>query len=206
MHRIGVPAVVAAFFFVSLAFTIPAHADTVTLDFSGSVDLTFFGGTSSNTFSGSVTYDPSTSPFFTSSSLAEYKAVIAGSFIFNGVDETANLVPSSSVTTITTQLPIPDMYIDLPFNPGFGPGPVSHIWLQLMGPPFSSLALPADTSFLTSVAFENSVWFTTGKSLGGTLTVSAPAPVPEPSTLTLMALGLVGAVARNRRRYLGSTP
>ena len=98
---------------VLLGIGAPARADTVTLDFSGTADLSGVGGAASNTFSGSVTWDPSTAPFFTGSdgidSSFAYYTPVAYSFALNSTDISSLLI-MPSVNIFDNDSGVQDVY------------------------------------------------------------------------------------------------
>jgi hypothetical protein len=190
----------------------PARANQITMNFSGTVDFSGVGGAASNTFSGSVTWDPATAPNATLPGFAEYAAVSA-SFTLNSTDISTQIV--NPIIGITDSVGGDNFEVDVPFPVCcvlVGPG---HVLLSfggiLFGPTsmFSSTALPGNLDFLGSVSSSLSGGFVLdagtnqiNKSLKGSFTGTAPAtaPVPEPGSFTLTALGLAGAAARYRRR------
>ena len=190
-----------------------AQASPLTLNFSGSLDLTLSGGSADNPFSGFFTWDPATVPAQSfPPNLAIYpleahqlilngieidQSLGAGLFVFNDVDAFG----TGNVDALMFFAPIKE-------EPGVG---TTAFIGALSGPTtaWNTLALPTDYGFLSLLTTRFS-----GLSLevpggedggdandirlgGGSFAVT---PVPEPATLTLSALGLAGAVARARRR------
>ena len=64
-----------------------AQAATLTVFFSGSVDLTLMGGPANSPYSGFFTWDPAKTPFQTESNAKLY-SVESYQLLLNGVDET----------------------------------------------------------------------------------------------------------------------
>lgn len=205
-----------------LSIAVPALANPVTLDFSGTVDLSGVGGLASNTFSGSVTWDPTAAPTSTGSLL--------GSGTYAQYTPVSDSLTVDSVNVISAVFPPAFLQVDiLPYDdeldiafsfPGLSlldfssMGPpytdIRDLYLNLAGPPgmFSSTALPGSLDFLGSVSFSESRWFTSYEEAPDVITtgsLAATAPVPEPGTLTLTALGLLGILAAYRRSHRRSS-
>jgi hypothetical protein len=190
-----------------LAFGTPAHASPLTLDFSGTVDLTDLGGLASNTFSGSVTWDPSQSPFLEGTGggpgnptdIAQY-VMVSESLSVDGIDLTAHINPSTSTSGTLIQMQVPPL--SALFGAFFAFSSTQNVngaqfisFLAEIESPFTSLALPSDFTFVRSETFTLSD-FAFPQTFG---TLSAT-PLPEPATLTLTALGLGGVIRWSRRR------
>ena len=186
-----------------------AQASPLTLNFSGSLDLSGSGGAADNPFSGFFTWDPAKVPFDSEPpNLAMYQ-VEAYQLIFNGINidpalggglfvvndadffGTGNVDALVFLATIATDPIVGDkLFI------GALSGPTST---------WNTLSLPTDYSFLSQLTTRVSALSLEVPHEGdendillgrGSLAVTA---VPEPATLTLAALGLAGVVARARR-------
>jgi len=188
-----------------------AQAAPLTLNFSGSLDLSGSGGAAANPFSGFFTWDTDRAPSQTElPSLAIYQ-VEAYQLIINGVAVDQSLGSGLFVVD------------DGDF---FGTGNVdAFVFLATI----ARDAVAGDTLFIGALSGPTSTWNTlslpqnysvlsqmTGTSalslevphegdendilLGrGSYAASPSRSVPEPATLTLTALGLVGLVAQARR-------
>jgi hypothetical protein len=185
-----------------------AQASLLTLNFSGSVDLSTSGGATVNPFSGFFTWDTTKTPVQSGANYAIYQveayqltfngvvldsSLGAGLFVFND----ANAFGTGNVDALMFGSPIEKNAIT-----------GDKLLLGALSGPtgtWNTLSLPQDYNFLSQLTTrfsalslevpgggdENDVSLGTG-SFAVTL-------VPEPATLTLTALGLAGAVARARR-------
>jgi PEP-CTERM motif-containing protein len=205
---------------VSLAIAVltsvaaPAGATTITLNFTGAVDLTFFGGPASSTFQGSVTWDSATAPFATTASSASYSFLNA-IFTLNSTDFTSRIIaPTTSSLVVSDNAGGVDyLQLNLRFSPKLDLGPgedISLFFAVFPGPTtmFASTALPSDLAFLSLLnktgvipasRFDNEQdprTFVSGSLIG---TAGPTSAVPEPSTLLLLSAGL-GRLALSRRR------
>jgi hypothetical protein len=195
-----------------LCLTVPGslRADTITLDFSGTVDLSGVGGAASNTFSGSVTWDPSTASYFHGSdglggSFAQFTPVAYG-FTLNSTDESAHLI-LPSVNIFDNDSGVQDVYtFSFDILPALFEGIDTALYSfngDLVGPTtmFSAAALPGNLDFLSAVTASSSYWLTTTipyeddkptSTTVGTFIATGPltSGVPEPSSLVLLAVSL----------------
>jgi len=191
-----------------------AQASTLTLFFSGNIDLTGSGGPANSPYSGFFTWDPAKTPFETDPSGALY-AVESYQLILNGVDKTIG--PGGAGVGVANDG-------DLNGGPGSNDaffflagldnnvtiGGVTGDTLLVLGflggtSFWNTLSLPTDYSFLSMpTRFSIVSLEVTGEGddvqvgEGGSF-VATPTAVPEPATLTLTALGLAGVVTRARR-------
>src|SRR5262249_21319919 len=89
---VRVALIVVAFFGVRTPL---ASAAPITFRFSGSVDLTNFGGTPSNTFSGTVTWDTAASPVSTMGSTTTVYGATSATFLLNSINLTSQISNAS---------------------------------------------------------------------------------------------------------------
>ncbi len=193
-----------------------AQASTLTVFFSGSIDLTGMGGDADNPYSGFFTWDPAKLPFQTESNAKLY-AVESYQLILNGTDETLGLPGGAGLVVgndgeldggpgnkdallflagLDTNVTINGVTGDTLFILGFVGD--SSFW--------NTLSLPTDYSFLSmpnrfsGVSLEvTGEGEDVGVGEGGSF-VATPAPVPEPASVTVTALGLAGVIAFARGR------
>jgi hypothetical protein len=186
-----------------------AQAAPLTLDFSGSLDLSGSGGTADNPFSGFLTWDPAKAPVQSDPPDLAIFEVEQYQLFLNGIEIDTSLGGGLFVV-----------------NDGdfFGTGDVDALvflatidkdaiagdtlFIAALSGPTSSwdtLSLPTDYGFLSKLTTLNSALSLEVPNEGdendillgaGSLAVTA---VPEPAALTLTALGLAGVAARARR-------
>ena len=204
----------------ALLLAVPAHAAPLTLNISGTVDLSASGGAAVNTFSGFFTWDPADLPFEDDGAGSATYDVIDYSLFFNGVDVTLPIIGDGTGNGISMVDNVDafeaGVFVDaLVFFAAIeGASPTGNTLIMaaaLIGPVsmFSTAGtLPADLGFLSAVEVRRSFWIDEIPGgdeeddvfLGpGTLQVEAPGAVPEPATMALTAFGLAGALARARR-------
>jgi hypothetical protein len=186
-----------------------APAATLTVYFSGSLDLSESGGAPDNPFSGFFTWDPATTPFASDPpNLALYQ-VESYQLILNGIEIDAALGGGVFVFNDADAFGTGDVDA-LMFAATIKENAITGDTLFIgafSGPPstWDTLSLPTDYSFLSQLTtlFSGLSLEVPGEGdqndirLGvGSFEVTS---VPEPATLTLTALGLAGVGARARR-------
>jgi len=202
-------------FFILVGVAASAHADLLTVSFSGIIDLTASGGPANSTFSGFFTWDPAASPDQIHPPDNAAYLIQSYQLILNGVDRTRG--PGNAGLNVFNDSNLDDDIGDfdgvlflarLDDNVTIG-GVTGHtlFGLAFLGDKtvWDTLALPSDYAFLklpdrfSLVSLEHSGPGDDPVVGQGEAFTATPAPVPEPATLTLSALGLAGAVARARR-------
>lgn len=194
-----------------------AYAVPVTLNFSGTADLTD-QGLGLSTFSGFFTWESEAAPFEEGEDAGEVVYdVIAYQMIFNGVDYTLPIIGNGTGNGVAVGDNADSLgdgvlrdglvfFAALPIFPGFENNLIFAG--LLLGPTtmFDSNALPENLDFLSQVNNPFSIWIEEGSGEGddeiltaGTFVATRPTTVPEPSTLALVMLGAAGAIARARR-------
>ena len=185
-----------------------AHAATITIRYSGTVDLTSFGGRPSMPFAGAVSWNPDGGwqsevgcPDFC---LDGTRGAVSGTFMLDSVDYTARIAPYSRLINWTDGLTL-----DLFFEPaidldGSRASDVRYVGFNLFGDSFDDPiiepGLPRELPFSALrrryVDFTDEDWCCYLVARADTLEV-----IPEPSVTSLLALGIAAAcgVARKRR-------
>jgi hypothetical protein len=176
----------------------PAAAAPITLNFSGSVDLSPFGEPATSTFAGSLTWDSG--------------AVGSCDPAFCGYDVQATLsingTDYSGATTARLTLEDDRAIFSFVFSPRLDFNlDIVDFNGRFYVPPgtFPGFALPGNLDFL-SVVTQADANFNSDLVNGqvtrgmGDMSLSAPTAVPEPATVTLLAFGLAGLGARRWRQ------
>lgn len=212
MSQVRLPASLAFVTPVLLGFVLlasPAQAAVITLDFSGTVDMSSVGGSPLHTFSGSLTWDTAIAafepdPFDPAAPEATYDPV-SYTLLFDGVDHTAPVIGDGTGSGVTilndSELLTPGTPIDgfafflefpAPFEVAGEPGDLILVG-ALAGPTtmFATNALPGDLNFLTQITGASSFWLFDPNNAGeafiepvGTLIVAIPGgPVFDPGPI-----------------------
>jgi hypothetical protein len=175
MSRNRVPGRVTVVFIALLGVLLlaaPSQSAPVTLNFSGTVDLSSVdGGLPVHTFSGSVTWDPAALPFETDPTTAVYDP-LSYTLIFDGVDYSAPVIGNGTGSGVIvlndSDLLTPGTAFDgvgwfLAFRPPFDvSGQQGDLALvaAMVAPTtlFGSTALPGDLGFLPQILGMSSFW------------------------------------------------
>ena len=188
-----------------------AHAEPLTLRYSGTAPLEAFGGPPDAQFRGTVTWDPyggwvpawEGCPDFCLDGTA---GAVSATFILDGIDYANRIETFSRLMVMGSGALILELYFGPPIHLGAEGSPdLRYVGLNLWSEPadysiFIDNTLPLDTAFLGQlndrfVQFSASEW-------DPTVIVDSPTVVPEPSSMTLALAGLISllALARHSRR------
>jgi hypothetical protein len=183
------------------------RADPLTLRYSGTLDLTTFGGTPS-VFAGSVTWDPDVwwDPNAPPECLADFclngtPGAVSGTFAIDSVDYSDRIAPFSRFLVFGWGGLALDLYFTPPIDLDGGPAlDVEFLtWLMHADPLDYSIfvddELPQDLSFLSRV--KPSYLEVAGGGVG--VAPDTFKVVPEPASTSLLFIGLLAAGARRRR-------
>lgn len=195
-----------------------AQAATLTVFFSGNIDLTIMGGPANSPYSGFFTWDPAKTPDQPHPPTDNSYLVESYQLILNGVDRT--LPPGKAGLVVGNDSDLnddPGDFDALLFLAGLDNnvtinGVTGHT-IFVMGflgdkSVWNTLSLPTDYSFLsllpTRISLVSLEVTGPGEDVqvgeGGAFAATpAATAVPEPATMTLTALGLAGVVTRARR-------
>ena len=186
-------------------FTAAAAADTITLSFHGSIDLSTFGGSPSSSYAGSVSWDPATDPSVWFPGVTRYlldgaPGSVYANLAINGVNYTERIEPFSRFEQTAS-----DLFLELYFEPvvdlDLGSLPdlrrfALEMWTE-SPPAFLDIShLPQDLSFLADLE-RRRVHFSSAPPdvVGGG---SDDVTVPEPASMTLVAAALLASMLRRR--------
>ena len=190
-----------------LIATASAEASSLTLNVSGSVDLTMSGGAADNPFSGFFTWDPAALPFETEPN-AQIYPLLAYQFILNGVDKTglggAVFVADDADAFGTGDVDALGFFVVLEQDAVIG----DTLFIGVLSGPtdtWNTTSLPTDYSFLSllptrfsAMSLEVPLEGDANDILLGTGSF-AVSPVPEPASVAVTALGLATIIASARR-------
>jgi hypothetical protein len=190
-----------------------AQASAITLQYSGSIDLTPFGGSTATPFAGTVTWDPDV--FWDSSAppgcpadfcLNGTPGAVSGTFLLDSVDYTDRIEPISRFLVFGWG----GLALDLYFTPaidvdgGLAPDIGFMTWVLGSDPNDYSLfvdnTLPTNGGFRDQLPFRRfQLWDTNGGGLFAEADTFSFTVIPEPATTMLFVLGVSAAGIRTRR-------
>jgi len=204
----------AAALFLALPFI--ARADTITLRFGGTADLSAFGAPADSVFAGSVVWDTTSSPQAGDGSgwsrflIDGAPDSVRATFAINGVDYINDLQPFSRL-----EFDGSSMFVDLWFDPlvdlDGGPAPdISRVtldaWTDDVAPVLFDFNIPpANLAFLSHLEHRRFLFDSPADppDFEVTSAESASLVVPEPSLLSFVALSV--AIVSARVRTAGRT-
>jgi hypothetical protein len=193
----------AALMFLAAGMT--CQAGIVTYDFSGTIgDSEIAGISTGDTFSGSFSYDTETTPFESSSDLADYHVSLPFTFMIDSYSfslgsvlaQVGNDVPGGgSNVTDSFALQGTEDFASGPFAPQADPEIELGNSGTLSVGPLTSTALPPDLAGFSGQTLD----IMAGGEAHGTITLTQ-VTAPEPSGFLLVLTGLGGAALLARRR------
>jgi hypothetical protein len=177
-------------------------AATLTMKFSGTADLSTFGGPDQSVFAGTLTWDPATQPhswemgWWSEYLMDSAASSVSATFALNDVDYTASIQPISRLHVDHRTLWF-DLYFAPPLDVGGGPA-IHSVALDLWNSEWLTVFpygdLPENFDFVSRLGMRRFVFLDEFRWGGAYVTGDSLVVVPEPLGLPLLVFGL--AVAR----------